>query len=159
LLKILVTRRLRFLDCVQEMTGILGLFIVLVACCGQTSLVSIRAARVTTPRNLSPGNILPETADIQPILCHSHNDYQRTHPLIDALDNGCISIEADTFQRDDTRDDLRVAHEKRDLKDDKTLKILYVDPITKRLQAVNEGSYHINHTQEEWKGLFSNDTT
>lgn len=96
----------------------------------------------------------PETAGVQPIPCHSHNDYLRDHPLIDALQNGCISVEADIWQRDDMKDDLRVGHTPSTLKDDRTLKSLYVDPIVKRLEAVNSGRQLRPAVDAPWKGIF-----
>ena len=96
----------------------------------------------------------PETAGVQPIPCHSHNDYLRDHPLIEALHNGCTSVEADIWQRNDMKDDLRVGHTSSTLKDDRTLKSLYVDPIVKRLEAVNSGRQLSPAVDAPWKGIF-----
>lgn len=39
--------------------------------------------------------------DVRPIRDgHSHNDYWRNHPMLDALDHGFCSVEADVFLRD-----------------------------------------------------------
>ncbi|KAI1033249.1 hypothetical protein LB503_008458, partial [Fusarium chuoi] len=32
---------------------------------------------------------------VSPVMCHSHNDYWRPHPLFSALSVGCASVEAD----------------------------------------------------------------
>lgn len=37
------------------------------------------------------------TRGVQPINCHSHNDYTRRVPLFDALRWGCTSVEADVW--------------------------------------------------------------
>ncbi|RYG35876.1 hypothetical protein EON81_11420 [bacterium] len=57
---------------------------------------------------------------------HSHNDYERSRPLLDALDAGVMSVEADVFLKDG---DLFVAHEESGIKPGQTLKSLYLDPL------------------------------
>src|SRR5690242_5509037 len=42
---------------------------------------------------------------------HAHNDYEHTRPLLDALDQGFCSVEADVWLIDG---ELRVAHDERD---------------------------------------------
>jgi hypothetical protein len=63
---------------------------------------------------------------------HAHNDYLHKRPLIDALDHGFTSVEADIFLVDGK---LLVAHEKRDLKPERTLAALYLDPLRERVRA------------------------
>ena len=130
----------------------------LLACIGSRS-ETISGASIRRSVATSLGNILPETSGVQPIPCHSHNDYLRDHPLIDALRNGCISVEADIWQEDYMKDDLRVGHTKGRLKNDKTLKSLYVEPIIERLQAVNEGRSGTRDTQAPWNGVFLSNKT
>ena len=62
---------------------------------------------------------------------HAHNDYEHERPLYDALDNGFNSIEADIFLIDD---DLYVAHNRRDIKPERTLRRLYLDPLKERIK-------------------------
>jgi alkaline phosphatase len=57
---------------------------------------------------------------------HSHNDYERPIPLLEAYSAGIGSIEADVFYRDG---DLFVAHEREEIKPGETLKKLYIDPL------------------------------
>ena len=102
---------------------------------------------------LSSSNF-PETAGVEPIPCHSHNDYLRTHPLIDALEIGCISVEADVWQQDDMKNDLRVGHTEDSLSDDRTLKGMYVQPIVQRLQAVNAARQSSQALNVPWNGIF-----
>ncbi|KAL9582481.1 MAG: hypothetical protein Q9212_003271 [Teloschistes hypoglaucus] len=71
---------------------------------------------------------------VEPIPCHSHNDYTQPNPLHDALEAGCISVEADIWLQDN---DLFIAHEQDALDPPKTLKSLYIDPITKIIQDQN----------------------
>lgn len=60
---------------------------------------------------------------------HSHNDYLHAHPLTDALDNGFCSVEADIFL---VEGQLLVAHDRKNVKPDRTLQSLYLDPLRKR---------------------------
>lgn len=57
---------------------------------------------------------------------HAHNDYLHKRPLIDALDHGFTSIEADVFPVDGQ---LLVAHTFLELSKDKTLEGLYLNPL------------------------------
>lgn len=63
---------------------------------------------------------------------HAHNDYEHPRPLLDALDHGFTSIEADVFVVDG---DLLVAHEAEDLTPERTLRGLYLDPLLARVRA------------------------
>lgn len=63
---------------------------------------------------------------------HSHNDYLQKRPLLDALDNGFCSVEADVHLREG---ELLVAHTGGDIKPGVTLKKLYLDPLMERVNA------------------------
>lgn len=69
---------------------------------------------------------------------HAHNDYLHDRPLLDALDNGFCSVEADIFLVDG---ELLVAHSVRELSKDRTLRGLYLDPLRDRI-ANNGGSVY-----------------
>src|SRR5262245_35441847 len=71
---------------------------------------------------------------------HAHNDYEHKRPLLDALDHGFCSVEADIWLREGK---LLVAHDARDLKTERTLEALYLDPLRKRV-AANDGRIHKN---------------
>lgn len=66
---------------------------------------------------------------------HSHNDYMQNVPFYTAYSARCASIEADVFLRNG---ELLVAHEEKDIKSDRTLKALYLDPIKKEM-TLNDG--------------------
>ncbi|KAF4454159.1 Altered inheritance of mitochondria protein 6 [Fusarium austroafricanum] len=66
------------------------------------------------------------TRTTQPVRCHSHNDYLRNVPLLDAISAGCPSVEADIWNEDD---DLYVAHRHFQLKANHTLESLYINPL------------------------------
>jgi hypothetical protein len=63
---------------------------------------------------------------------HSHNDYMRDRPLLDALDHGLCSVEADIYLVDGA---LLVAHDRKDLRPEKTLQAMYLDPLRERVKA------------------------
>ncbi|KAL8754869.1 MAG: hypothetical protein Q9199_004032 [Rusavskia elegans] len=71
---------------------------------------------------------------IIPIPCHSHNDYERQVPLYDALQAGCISVEADVWLRDDN---LLVGHTQNSLTAARTLQSLYLEPLLSILTRQN----------------------
>ncbi|KAB8356635.1 hypothetical protein FH972_024212 [Carpinus fangiana] len=71
---------------------------------------------------------------ILPVPCHSHNDYTRRTPLLDALHAGCISVEADVWLFDA---DLYVGHTRNTLTPAATLSTLYIDPLLHLLDAAN----------------------
>lgn len=63
---------------------------------------------------------------------HAHNDYEHARPLLDALDCGFCSIEADVWLR---KGELLVGHLPFDLKPERTLEKLYLDPLRERAKA------------------------
>ncbi len=67
---------------------------------------------------------------------HAHNDYLHTRPLLDALEQGFGSVEADIFL---VGDELQVAHERSSLAPDRTLRTLYLEPL-KQLIAEHSGT-------------------
>lgn len=62
---------------------------------------------------------------------HAHNDYYHTRPLLDALDRGFTSIEADVFLVDGR---LLVAHSLVEVTADRTLEGLYLKPLQDRVR-------------------------
>src|SRR5262249_42610194 len=63
---------------------------------------------------------------------HAHNDYEHKRPLFDALDQGFCSVEADVFLTDGR---LLVGHERKDLRPERTLESLYLDPLRESARA------------------------
>jgi len=77
----------------------------------------------------------------EPLLrTHAHNDYEHTRPLLDALDQGFCSVEADIYLVDG---ELLVGHDRKDLVPGKTLEKLYLDPLMERVKA------HHGHVYEK----------
>jgi hypothetical protein len=60
---------------------------------------------------------------------HAHNDYEHPRPLLDALDHGFCSIEADIYLVEGR---LLVAHERSQVRTERTLQALYLDPLRER---------------------------
>ncbi len=82
---------------------------------------------------------LPPDEGPTPLLrAHAHNDYRHKRPLLDALEQGFCSVEADIFLRGDK---LHVAHTRLGIRKDRTLEELYLKPLAKRVRA-NEGSVY-----------------
>lgn len=69
---------------------------------------------------------------------HAHNDYEHERPLLDALDHGFCSVEADVWLVDG---ELLVAHDRDKVKAGRTLQSLYLDPLRERVTK-NGGRVH-----------------
>lgn len=104
---------------------------------------------------------------------HAHNDYLHPRPLLDALDQGFCSVEADVFLVDGK---LLVAHSFIELSPERTLESLYLAPLRERVKQ-NGGSVFgdakpitllidlksdgestflaLNHLLSEYKDVFS----
>jgi hypothetical protein len=81
----------------------------------------------------------PAKAPPKPLVnAHAHNDYAHDRPLLDALDQGFCSVEADIFLNDGR---LLVGHTFVDLRGDRTLQSLYLDPLKKRIRENNGRVY------------------
>lgn len=61
---------------------------------------------------------------------HSHNDYEHANPFYAAFNSGAGSIEADIFLKDG---ELYVAHDSADIRKEKTLAKMYLDPLKQTL--------------------------
>jgi hypothetical protein len=62
---------------------------------------------------------------------HAHNDYEHKRPLLDALDHGFCSVEADIYLVDG---ELLVGHDRKDLRPERTLEKLYLAPLRERVR-------------------------
>ena len=74
------------------------------------------------------------------VRAHAHNDYEHTRPLFDALDHGFCGVEADVWLVDGK---LLVAHDRNQVKPERTLQALYLDPLRDRIRA-NGGRVYAN---------------
>ena len=62
---------------------------------------------------------------------HAHNDYEHTRPLAEALERGFCSVEADVHLVEGR---LLVAHDRKDVKSERTLASLYLGPLRERVR-------------------------
>jgi len=91
-----------------------------------------------------PARNEPVPPSVTPITrVHSHNDYEHTHPLFDALDNGFTSIEADIYL---VNGQLLVGHSPIELKPGRTLEALYLKPLLDQVQQ-NKGHVYASSPQ------------
>lgn len=79
-----------------------------------------------------PAAVRAESAVLPLTHAHAHNDYEHAHPLLDALDQGFCSVEADIYLVDGK---LLVAHNREDVRPERTLESLYLAPLQQRVQA------------------------
>ena len=75
------------------------------------------------------------SAQENPVLIHSHNDYWRPVPFWTAYSSKLYSYEADIYYVDGQ---IYVAHDREDIKPENTLEKLYIEPIVSVYKA-NEG--------------------
>ncbi len=69
---------------------------------------------------------------------HAHNDYEHERPLLDALEHGFTSVEADVWLVDG---ELLVAHDAEDLDPTRTLEGLYLAPLKKLVSGRGRDVY------------------
>jgi hypothetical protein len=106
-------------------------------CCDHPLILGLLAAGVLaagcrgTGAALPPGTTPTSGAPVLLTRAHSHNDYQHARPLLDALDHGFCSIEADVFL---VGGKLLVAHSRLQTSPERTLERLYLDPLRQRVR-------------------------
>ena len=93
---------------------------------------------------LGPSDRVLKAEDVSPLPnAHSHNDYQHGRPLLDALDQGFCSVEADIHLVDGR---LLVAHDLSQTRPDRDLDSLYLTPLHQRVKR-NGGRVHRGHPE------------
>jgi hypothetical protein len=103
--------------------------VVVVAATGVAAAAAAAVGAVTA-RRTTPGSPLANA--------HAHNDYRHSRPLRSALAHGFTSVEVDIWPGPD--DELLVGHDEADLRSWRTLRMLYLDPLARRVAA--HGSVH-----------------
>ncbi len=96
-------------------------------------------ARSVTQRR----QFISEPAEKAPVplpRAHSHNDYEHRRPLLDALEHGFCSVEADIHLVDG---ELFVAHDRDKVEPTRTLESLYLAPLRRRVRK-NGGRVYRN---------------
>ena len=97
--------------------------------CPLVMLLLINAALSAQLPELAAGSVSPL------VNAHAHNDYEHDRPLLDALEHGFTSIEADVFL---VEEQLLVAHNLIDVSRERTLEKLYLQPL-QQLASANNG--------------------
>lgn len=105
----------------QQRPSVRRFFVLLLGLFSLSSNHSDAAAQQEQPRLVKPLHH-----------AHAHNDYLHRRPLLDALDRGFTSVEADVFLVDGR---LLVAHTALELDPKRTLEKLYLDPLRERVRA------------------------
>lgn len=105
-----------------------------------TALVALTSLTgLAAPPAVSPGNAPAPVVLGQPLAAaHAHNDYEHRRPLLDALEHGFTSVEADVWLVDG---ELLVAHDLKDAKPGVTLESLYLDPLEKLVRNQGHSVY------------------
>lgn len=98
---------------------------------------------VVSPATAAPSHPRPPHAVQALERAHAHNDYEHDRPLLDALDHGFTSAEADVWLVDGQ---LYIGHDGPDL--NRTLRDTYLEPLAQRVRA-NHGSVH-----RHWRDSF-----
>jgi hypothetical protein len=88
--------------------------------------ISLFSQTAILPADEKPPAVKPLTQ------AHAHNDYEHKRPLLDALEQGFCSVEADVFL---VGDELLVGHTRFSLRPERTLEKLYLAPLKERIRA------------------------
>jgi hypothetical protein len=97
------------------------------------ALLLLGLLATTAPATTAPATAAPARSTVTPQpRAHAHNDYEHERPLLDALDHGFTSVEADVWLVDG---ELRVAHDLAATKPGRTLESLYLGPLSHRVSA------------------------
>jgi hypothetical protein len=96
-------------------------------------LAAIAAARVALAADPDNRNAEQGQKRAVPLRqAHAHNDYEHKRPLLDALEQGFCSVEADVYL---VGDELLVGHTRLDLRRERTLEKLYLAPLQQRVRS------------------------
>ncbi|KAM0691533.1 hypothetical protein Q7P36_010304 [Cladosporium allicinum] len=120
--RICLRRALFFFSCIALMA--LGLLHVLQSLARHGTL--LWTGETLPPSFTSTLSLASALHSAEPVPCHSHNDYWRPRPLLDAISTGCTSVEADVWLIDDQ---LYVGHGLRSVDRNKSLSRMYLHPL------------------------------
>ncbi|OAA69827.1 PLC-like phosphodiesterase, TIM beta/alpha-barrel domain protein [Cordyceps fumosorosea ARSEF 2679] len=98
------------------------------------SAITAQSANKGAGPPLSPWP-LASLDNVQPVACHSHNDYDRDVPVFSALSAGCIAVEADVFL---SGGDVIIGHVLPT--PGRTLRLQYTEPLRAILDHNNGGA-------------------
>ncbi|GGM43393.1 hypothetical protein GCM10012275_12920 [Longimycelium tulufanense] len=99
---------------------------------GRTKLGAVLVSLFATLLLAGPVSAAPAVTVTPLPNAHAHNDYEHQRPLFDALDRGFTSVEADIYP---TFGKLYIGHYPWDVRPDRTLQSLYLEPLRQRVAA------------------------
>lgn len=100
----------------------------MVKCAARWIVLALQGASVAA----CPVPAQAQSPTVRPLTrAHAHNDYEHRRPLLDALDRGFCSVEADIHL---VGGQLLVAHDRDKVAPDRTLGRLYLDPLWARVK-------------------------
>ncbi|NND09269.1 MAG: alpha/beta hydrolase fold domain-containing protein [Saprospiraceae bacterium] len=91
-----------------------------------------------------PAGIVPEEVEHTELISngHAHNDYRHERPLVDALQHGFVSVEADVLLEEG---ELYIGHDRHELDSmPSTLRGLYLEPLFRRFNLYNGAIFSEN---------------
>jgi hypothetical protein len=106
------------------------------------------------PQRLGDGALDRLAAGVRPIMCHSQDDYFRAEPLYQAIQTGCTSVEADVWV---VSNELYVGHTAAAIRQNRTLKSLYLDPLLDILDHHNQLPEFAASLPSQINGVFAAD--
>ena len=99
-------------------------------CCSLLlSVLALGIGSITVAAAQAGGTPVATVSAIPLVRAHAHNDYAHERPLLDALECGFCSIEADVFL---VEGQLLVAHNRLQTSPQRTLPVLYLEPLRQR---------------------------
>jgi len=114
---------------------------------GITRLINNITSSTSALSHLQSYETLPAdfTRGIRPIACHSHNDYWRHIPLLDAISAGCTSVEVDIWvsgqnSQANNKSELYIGHHSSALRSERTFRQLYLQPLVYILDEINKSN-------------------
>jgi hypothetical protein len=118
---------------------------------GQVNMIRLALLSLLALLLLLASALPPVQAQPVPLpRAHAHNDYEHARPLLDALDHGFGSVEADVHLVDGA---LLVAHDRADVQPGRTLQALYLDPLRERVRRNGGGVYATESPSRESPSL------
>jgi hypothetical protein len=97
----------------------------------QFAIFNFQFAIATAVLLLAPPATPAQSLPAPLLHAHAHNDYQHPRPLFDALEHGFCSVEADVHL---VNGQLLVAHNRSQVRPERTLQALYLEPLRERVQ-------------------------
>jgi hypothetical protein len=103
-----------------------------------TRRISIFLVAAVATAGVGPEGVRDDCSGVERLPAYAHNDYRNVHPLQDALALGLRGVEADVVL---VEGELRVAHERKEARAERTLESLYLRPLAARIERCHGRVY------------------